>query len=680
MKLSDSIEALPGIGPKKAARFSALGIRTIRDLLSYFPRAYEDRTVRRTIARLQPGEPACFEAVVVSPPKTAHIRRGLDITHVVVSDHSGQLKLTFFNQKYVVSALHYGEEYLFYGEINGGLIGTDMTNPSFEPLRQAGATTDCILPVYPLTEGLSNNAVRKAVEAALAGCLDQLKESLPLSCVARHHLVDPKTAYHDIHCPPSFEALEAARRRLVFEEFFLFSCGLFLLRHRRRSFHRPPMTDTDPASFLSLLPFTPTKAQRRAIEEILTDFRRSVPMNRLLQGDVGSGKTVVAAAAMSCTARNGLQSALMAPTEILAEQHFSTLSPLFSRLGISCALLTGSTPAVRRREIKAALADGSCRIVIGTHALFSKDVHYRRLGLVVTDEQHRFGVGQRAALSEKGEHPHLLVMSATPIPRTLALILYGDLDISTLDEKPAGRQNIDTFLVGESMRARVNAFIRKQVAQGQQAYIVCPAIEEGETGSLKSARLFSETLQKTVFSDLRVGLLHGQMKGAEKDAVMSAFARGEYDILVATTVVEVGVDVPNATLMVIENADRFGLSQLHQLRGRVGRGNAKSYCILFSEQKNPETLRRLQTLTKTNDGFAIAEEDLSLRGPGDFFGSRQHGTPLFRAASMTSDLSILTEARQAAEEYLSSSPSAHDSKPLRDRISALFSDNFSALN
>ena len=679
MLLTDPLTVLPGVGPKKAERFAALGVRTLLDLMTFFPRTYEDRTVRRTIDALTPGEPACFEAMVTGAPRTAFLRKGLEITHLTVADKTGTLKLTFFNQRFSAAQLHYGERYLFYGTVEGGLLSSgEMKSPSFEPLSRTGETTNCILPVYPLTEGLSAAMVRRAVDAALPACLPQLEEFLPEEALTG--LPDIRTSYHDIHRPASQEALAAARKRLVFEEFFVFSCGLSLLRARRTALRRPPMPEADPTDFYAALPFQPTNAQRRAIAEICADFQSGVPMNRLLQGDVGSGKTLVAAAAMACAARCGCQSALMAPTEILAEQHYATLAPLFASLGVSCCLLTGSTPAAEKRACKARLAAGDVQAVLGTHALISKDVAYRNRGLVVTDEQHRFGVAQRTALSEKGDHPHLLVMSATPIPRTLALILYGDLDVSVLDEKPAGRQTIDTFLVGESMRQRIQAFIRRQVQEGHQVYIVCPAIEESEDESLKSAVLWAETLQRTVFPDLRVGLLHGQMKGADKDAVMTAFSEGRLDILVSTTVVEVGVDVPNATLMVIENADRFGLSQLHQLRGRVGRGRDKSYCVLFTGQKNPETLERLRQFCRTNDGFRIAEADLALRGPGDFFGARQHGMPLFRVADLAADLSVLTDARAAADRYLTGDPDLRRAPALRARISALFAGNFDTFN
>ncbi|MBQ1264747.1 MAG: ATP-dependent DNA helicase RecG, partial [Oscillospiraceae bacterium] len=413
--------------------------------------------------------------------------------------------------------------------------------------------------------------------------------------------------------------------------------------------------------------------QQRAIDDVLQDLSAGRPMNRLIQGDVGSGKTMVAAAAAFCTIQNRQQAAVMVPTEILAEQHYESLGRLMQTFGIRTVLLTSSATAPQKRKIKAQIADGTAQLIIGTQALFTEDVTFANLGLVVADEQHRFGVAQRSALSQKGDAPHLLVMSATPIPRTLALIAYGELDISVIGELPPGRQTIDTFLVGEDMRKRINAFIRKQCELGGQVYIVCPAVEESELESLKSAQMWAQTLQSAVFPDLRVGLLHGKMKGAEKDAVMSAFSRHEIDILVSTTVIEVGVDVPNATLMVVENADRFGLSQLHQLRGRVGRGSRKSYCVLFSSNRNPDTLARLKALCETNDGFAIAQKDLQMRGPGDFFGSRQHGLPVFRSANLELDMHTLEQAQQAAADSLTGDWEHHDAfRQLKARVDALF--------
>lgn len=677
-KLYAPVTVIPGIGPKKATLFAALGIRTLYDLIVHFPRTYEDRTKLCFISELQYGQPACFEAMVVSQPRTTLIRKGLQITQLRVADDTARLNITFFNQKFTAEQLVYGETYLFYGALDHDYRA--MSNPSFERLDAAGETTNCILPVYPLTAGLSNKLIQKCVRYALDACFTDIPEVLPEYLLKQYELCSAKTAYRTIHQPESFEAIAMAKKRLVFEEFFLFSCGLSLAKSRRRSVNCEPFHKTDLTEFYASLPFPLTTAQNRAIQEILHDLSAGVPMNRLLQGDVGSGKTMVAAAAIYSAVRNCKQAVLMAPTEILAEQHFKTLTPLLSKNGISSVLLTGSMTAAQKRDAKSALSDGRAQVAIGTHALFSSDVVYADLGLIVTDEQHRFGVAQRDALAQKAHHPHILVMSATPIPRTLALILYGDLDISVLDEKPAGRQDIDTFLVNESMRARINAFIRKHVSAGNQVYIVCPAIEDDEESSLKSVETWAETLQLAVFPDLRVALLHGQMKGVEKDAIMQAFSQHKYDILVATTVIEVGVDVPNATLIVIENAERFGLSQLHQLRGRVGRGKDKSYCVMFSSGKNSETQLRLKTLCQTNDGFRIAEADLAQRGPGDFFGSRQSGLPVFHVADLTDDLSILTDAKQAADSFLSQTTATDLPEALRMRLHAMFADKNESLN
>lgn len=676
--LDDNITALKGIGPAKAKLFAALGITTIRDLLYHFPRDYEDRTRLVPIAELEVDQPACFRATVTQAPVTHHIRKGMDITKAQVSDYSARLNLTFFNQSYAASALRCGEDYIFYGKTSGDFIGYHMINPVFESPDKPGALTRRILPVYPLTAGLTSAAVGKAVRTALSDCGGELPELLPEPLRQTYHLMDGLTAYREIHDPTDWDRLAQARRRLVFEEFFLFSAGLSLLRAQREKQTVPPYGDIDPSPFLDRLPFRLTGAQSRAIDEICRDLQKGVPMNRLVQGDVGSGKTMVAAAALYLAAKNGRQAALMAPTEILAEQHFSSLEPLFQELGISCILLTGSLSPRAKAAARQALAEGTAQIAIGTHALLTESTVFRDLSLVVTDEQHRFGVAQRGALAEKGRDCHMLVMSATPIPRTLTLILYGDLDVSVLDELPPGREPVDTFLVGESYRARLNGFLRKQVAQGHQCYIVCPAVEESDTESVKSAEAWAETLQQAVFPDLRVGLLHGQMKGSQKEAVMSAFSRGELDILVATTVIEVGVDVPNATLMVIEDADRFGLSQLHQLRGRVGRGRAKSWCILVSDNKNPDTRARLKALCATCDGFRIADEDLKLRGPGDLLGSRQHGLPAFRVASLNLDLDTLKQAQEASRSWLEDG--APGGEALYARIRELFARSSTALN
>ena len=672
-KLSDPITILKGVGPAKAKQFENLNIFTLRDLICHFPRGYEDRTRLLTISQLEVDTPACFKAMVMSHPRTNHIRKGLDITKVQVADHTARLNLTFFNNKYAAEQLQYGREYVFYGAVTGDFIGYNMTNPIFESLDSSPVTTRRILPIYPLTAGLTNQALLKAVRQALAIC-DPPAEILPEEVRRQYGILPAERAYYAIHEPATMAEAELAKRRLIFEEFFVFSAGLSLMRAARDHRKTAPYTNTDLTPFLGALPFRLTGAQMRAIHEIISDMGRGMPMNRLVQGDVGSGKTMVAAAAAYCAAGNRKQAAMMAPTEILAEQHFQSLSRLLSPLGVKLGLLTGSMRDKEKKAVRAALAEGEIDLVIGTHALITDATVFNDLGLVIADEQHRFGVAQRSKLSAKGQDPHLLVMSATPIPRTLALIMYGDLDVSILDEMPPGRETVDTFLVNESYRPRINAFIRKQVAEGHQCFVVCPAVEENEELGLKSAQVWAQTLQQTVFPDLRVALLHGQMKGSEKEGIMAAFARGEADILVSTTVIEVGVDVPNATLMVIEDADRFGLSQLHQLRGRVGRGRAKSFCILTSQNRNPDTLARIKAFCKTNDGFRIAEEDLKMRGPGDFFGARQSGLPSFRVADLSMDLQTLKDAQAASarwiEEYgQSDSPEA---QALRKRIGDLF--------
>ena len=672
-KLSDPITILKGIGPTKAKQFANLNIVTLRDLICHFPRGYEDRTKLVTIDKLEVDQPACFRAMVMNHPRTNHIRKGLDLTKVQVADHTARLNVTFFNNKYAAEQLQYGREYIFYGAVSGDFIGYNMTNPVFESLDSQPVTTRRILPIYPLTAGLTNAAMLKAVQQALAIC-DPPEEILPEEVRRQYSILPAERAYFAIHQPQSMHDAEMAKKRLIFEEFFVFSAGLSLMRAARSDKKTQPYANLDLRPFYSALPFRLTGAQNRAIGEILEDLQRGVPMNRLVQGDVGSGKTMVAAAAAYCAAGNQKQAAMMAPTEILAEQHYTSLTRLLQPLGIRTGLLTGSMKEKDKKAVRAALADGSIDLVIGTHALITDATQFCDLGLVIADEQHRFGVAQRSKLSAKGQDPHLLVMSATPIPRTLALIMYGDLEVSILDEKPAGREAVDTFLVNESYRPRINAFIRKQVAEGHQCFVVCPAVEENEELGLKAAETWAETLQKTVFPDLRVALLHGQMKGAEKEGVMAAFARGEADILVATTVIEVGVDVPNATLMVIEDADRFGLSQLHQLRGRVGRGSSKSYCILTSQSRNPETLQRIKAFCKTNDGFRIAEEDLKMRGPGDFFGSRQSGLPVFRVADLSMDLQTLKDAQAASAEWIDhfGTVDTPEARALRERIGDLF--------
>ena len=680
-KLSDPITILKGVGPTKAKQFAQLNIFTLEDLICHFPRGYEDRTKLLTVSQLEVDVPACFRAMVMGTPRTAHIRKGLDLTKVQVADHTGRLQLTFFNQKFTTEQLQYGKEYVFYGTLTGDYGGYGMTSPVFEALDAPPLVTRRVLPIYPLTAGLSNASILKAVRQALMLC-DPPAEILPEELRIRYGILPAHRAYQAIHEPASMAEADMAKRRLIFEEFFLFSAGLSLMRAARSATKTEAYRDLDLHPFLEALPFRLTGAQMRTIEEVRRDFSRGTPMNRLVQGDVGSGKTMIAAAAAYLCVKNGHQAALMAPTEILAEQHYSSLGRLLAPLGVKTLLLTGSMTPKNKRLAREAIESGEARLIIGTHALLSEATVFEDLGLVIADEQHRFGVAQRAALSEKGRDPHLLVMSATPIPRTLALLMYGDLELSIIDELPPGRTPIETFLVSESLRPRINAFIRKQAAEGHQCYVVCPAVEENQELDIKSAEAWAQTLQQTVFPDLRIALLHGQMKGVEKDAVMGLFARGEADVLVATTVIEVGVDVPNATLMVIEDADRFGLSQLHQLRGRVGRGKAKSFCILTTRNRNQETLGRLKALCKTTDGLKIAEEDLTQRGPGDFFGARQSGLPAFRVANLSCDLDTLKQAQAASAQWIEThgTDDTAEAQALRVRVAALFERSQGTMN
>lgn len=676
MELSDRICHLKGIGEVRAKLFAKLGILTIQDLLTYYPRAYEDRTRRRAIAELEVGVPACFEAMLISPVKTSRLHNGQRLTRFTVADDTAKLTITFFNQDYQKQQLHYGQTYLFYGTLQGDYSKHGMTNPIVETPEQNGLQTRRIVPIYPLTAGLSHRIFCRAIAQALP-LAAQLPDVLPPDIRAHYALCDAAQACRSIHAPESWPALEAAQRRIAFEEFFVFSAGLQLHKAQRAQHSKTPMQNLRLDDFYRILPFSLTAAQQRVINEILADFRRPCPMARLVQGDVGSGKTIIAAAALLCAVRNGLQSVLVAPTEILAEQHMKSLAPIFDLLGIRCRLLTGSMKESEKRSCRAAAQQGELDVLIGTHALFSDSTIFSNLGLVVTDEQHRFGVAQRAALSHKGVLPHLLLLSATPIPRTLSMILYGDLDVSILDERPPGRQPVDTYLLSDAKRDQINAFIRKQIEAGQQCYIVCPAVEQTQSPLLKSAETWAAQLQTTVFPDLQVALLHGQMKRQEKEAVMASFSRGEIQILVATTVIEVGIDIPNANLIVIENADRFGLSQLHQLRGRVGRSGIKSYCVLVSDNKNPDTRQRLKALCKTQDGFAIAEADLALRGPGDLFGQRQHGLPVLHCAGLQPDMLTLQQAQQAAANYLGNDAAATQPEftALSARIRELFENS-----
>ncbi|MCI6568557.1 MAG: ATP-dependent DNA helicase RecG, partial [Dysosmobacter sp.] len=558
-ELNTDVRYIKGIGEQRAKALGKLGIRTLQDLVSYFPRRYEDRTQTKSIAELEPGETAGVAAMVAAAPTVSRVRQGLDLVKLRAVDETGALDVTFFNQTWLRTSLHVGDTYIFYGKAEGTQRRRQMTNPIVEPEGRR-ESTGRIVPIYPLTAGVSQLILSRSIRQGLNACGDILPDVLPDSVRQGHQLCRIGYAYENIHFPENAEALDIARRRLAFEELFLFTIGLKRLRSRREVAQVTPCRDVDMSPFYESLPFTLTDAQRRCVTEALADMRSGSPMNRLCQGDVGSGKTMVAAACVYFMAQNGRQAALMAPTEILAQQHYAGLAPLMERLGIRCALLTGSTPARTKRSICAQLAGGEIQFAIGTHALISQGVEYQDLGLVVTDEQHRFGVAQRAALAAKGHSPHTLVMSATPIPRTLALILYGDLDVSIIDQLPPGRQPIDTFAVPGSYHQRLYAFIRKLVGEGRQAYIVCPMVAENDElpDERKAVTAYAKMLQDGPLSDLRIAAVHGKMKPKEKDAVMTAFAGGEADVLVSTTVIEVGVDVPNAAVMVIENAERFG--------------------------------------------------------------------------------------------------------------------------
>ncbi len=667
-----SVQYVKGVGEARAKLLKRLGIETVGDLLNHFPRAYEDRSRVVPIGELNEGENVCICAEVTSPVTSYRGSGGRPISKFSVSDDTGSLQVTFFNAKYL--SVSQGETYRFYGRVERLGRRFFLTNPVLES-PDSHLKTGRILPVYGLTEGLPNAAVIRMMEHALVYA-GEIPETLPAALTGKFSLMGIEEAYRQIHAPQSAEMLAAARRRLAFEELFTLSLGLAMLKtDRGEAGEALPPPDMEP--FYTALPFALTGAQRRAIGEALADMTAPAgpAMRRMVQGDVGSGKTVVAAALAYAAARGGAQSAMMAPTEILARQHYADLSALLEPLGVRVGLLTAGMPAAPRRETCSRLASGGIDFVIGTHALLSEGVTFRRLRLVVTDEQHRFGVRQRARLREKAEiPPHMLVMSATPIPRTLAMVLYGDMELSVIDELPPGRIPVDTRAPTEEYRDAVYGFLRRQLDRGRQAYVVCPVIEETENEDLKAAAVFADELQSRYLPGYRVALLHGRLSAREKDRVMGDFSAGRVHVLVATTVIEVGVNVPNANMMVIENAERFGLSQLHQLRGRVGRSDKKSYCVLLTRSASQTTRERLDVMCRTNDGFEIAREDLRIRGPGEFFGQRQSGVPGLRIAELGADMKLLSDAHDAALALLAEDPrlSAPENAALRDQIHKLF--------
>ena len=678
ISLDTSIQYLTGVGPKRAALYQKLDIHTVRDLLYYFPRSYIDLTAPCDIAAMPLFEQCAVRARVVAKSAPQYVRRGMTLFRVKVADDSGSMVITFFNAKYAVEALEYDTEYIFYGRSGGTLTRREMASPSIYPADLPNA----LIPVYPLTQGLSSKMVGANISQALQLLGEELDDPIPAFIRQEYHLCHLQFALRNIHLPTDRESAEIARRRLIFEELLMLALSLRSVRDDTYTQTSYVCGKADLQPFFDQLPFTLTGAQQRAIDQVRQDLAKNTPMNRLVQGDVGSGKTMVAAAASYIAFQNHYMSALMAPTEILAQQHYHGLSRLLEPLGMRLGLLCGSMTAKEKRDIKERIALGMVDLVIGTHALISKDVDLPNLALVVTDEQHRFGVRQRASLSEKSNHPHTLVMSATPIPRTLALMIYGDLDVSSIDELPPNRQPVKTYVISSKIKERAYNFLKDHLDRGLQGYIVCPLVEAMETtpANLQNAEEYADKLARGPFQNYRVGVLHGKMRAKDREAIMQQFASGEIQLLVSTTVIEVGVDVPNAVIMMVENAERFGLSQLHQLRGRVGRGSVQSYCILISDTQNPDTKQRLQVLHQTNDGFKVAEYDLKARGPGDFLGKRQHGLPQLKIADLSSSMDTMEQVQQAAQRIHEHPLSAGEKALLQQRIQHILSTVGTNLN
>lgn len=672
--LNQSVQYIKGVGPARAELLNKLGIFTLNDIITYFPRTYEDRSNFKKIGELINGETATFKGVVASRISETRIRKGMTIYKLIVRDESGSVMLTWFNQAYLKNAFTIGKEYAFYGKVIGGLGRIEVQNPVFEDATNA-KNTGKIIPIYPLTHGITQNVIRSAIENAIKLLENGLEETLPNSIIKKYNLCELNKAINDIHFPKVLDDFEVARYRIAFEELFSLQLGLLQLKEKLNKDVRGISFDksVDMTLLTSTFPYELTNAQKKVWNEISRDMESENSMNRLVQGDVGSGKTVVAMMAMYKAVKNGYQAAMMAPTAILARQHYNNISTSLEQFGIRCALFTSELTKKQKEVLIEKLKNNEIDIAIGTHALLEENVEFNNLGLVITDEQHRFGVRQRGILSSKGNKVDTLVMTATPIPRTLAIILYGDLDISIIDELPPGRQKIDTYAVKKDMEQRVNNFVKKEVDSGRQAYIICPLVEESETIDLKSVTEQFE-YYKEIFKGYNVGILHGKMKNKEKAEIMDKFKNNEISILISTIVVEVGVDVPNATLMVIENAERFGLAQLHQLRGRVGRGKYKSYCILKYEGKSEVVKQRMQIMQQSNDGFVISEKDLELRGPGDFFGTMQHGVPEFKVANLYTDIKIMKSAQEAVKEILEDDPYLEKAEniKLKEKVDKLF--------
>lgn len=673
MSLDDSVMYLKGVGPKRAELLKKLGIETVRQLIYHIPRSYIDFTSPVPIAEALLEEMNVIKARVYKKRAPDLIRKNMKIFRVICTDGANDITIVIYNSQYLYNSLKEDCDYILYGKVTGNLISKEMSSP----MILEASSEDRILPIYPLTAGISMGIMRSCVKNALERLTSGDCETLPQSVRVKHNLIPAEEALRKIHFPADSSEISSARKRLAFDELLTLQLGMLALRERSRELTSYSLSPKSLSPYYSSLPFELTGAQKKAIEECCADMTMGSPMNRLILGDVGSGKTAVAAACCYFAYLNGCQSCLMAPTEILADQHYATLCGFLEPLGVKIVLLKGSMSAKKKSQIKQAIACGEYDLAVGTHALIQQSTEFKNLAIVITDEQHRFGVAQRDALAKKSVNPHRLVMSATPIPRTLALMIYGELDISLLGELPKGRLKIETYAVTGKLRERAYGFVKKQLQAGNQAYIVCPAIEDSETGTqeLKSVKSYAKTLSEGAFKGYRIEVLHGQLPADKKEKIMRDFKDGKTDILVSTTVIEVGVDVPNATVMLIENADRFGLSQLHQLRGRVGRGKLQSYCILITDNVNEESRKRLKALTATSDGFEISEMDLKLRGPGDFFGEAQHGLPRLKIADIAADSELLSAAGNEAKHlHESGFLQSDEGKALAKRVESLFDD------
>ncbi len=672
MKLTE----IKGIGEKRASLFNKAGVTNAEDLLRYFPRGYEDRTKTVLLSDAPIGETVCIRAKAFSGVKETRIRKNMTIYSLIITDDSDAMTVIWYNNRFVKGAFKEGNEYIFYGKITVNRGKRELINPVYESALNPKHMGK-IVPVYPLRDGLTQAIVRSAISSVIES-RGNVTDYIPSGIKEKYDLCDLDFAFKNIHFPDDIKAYEKARRRFVFEELFMLRLALVSKRSDNQIRKRTPYKNADPTDFVKKLPYELTNAQKRVILEIAKDLKSGTAMSRLVQGDVGSGKTAVAAAAIYMTVKNGYQAAMMAPTEILARQHYETFKEMFEPFGIKVGLLTSSVKG--KSSVAEKVSSGEIDILVGTHAVLEKAVSFKNLALAITDEQHRFGVVQRGRLIDKGENVNVLVMTATPIPRTLALILYGDLNVSALDELPPGRKPVSTYAVGENMRERIYAFLEKNIKAGMQGYIVCPLVAETEKSDLENAEKLYAKLQK-IYPQFNIGLLHGKMKAADKNDVMDAFVAGDIDILVSTTVIEVGVNVPRSNIIIIENAERFGLSQLHQLRGRVGRGDSQAYCILIAHGKNEVTVKRMKTMCESNDGFYISEQDLKIRGPGDFFGTRQHGLPEMRIANLFTDGDVLIMAQNACDDLLSEDRSlSKDENKLLKEYALKVIDNDTVMN